>query len=229
MAAGTITYLPTAQISCNHALSSGTTSYVLIQQNDGDTTYIYSESGTSSANDVSSSSSFTCTNSSSINSNIIITAVRIYCIVRKTESTNASFSCNVGIGNTQGTSDTGINSSNLTTSYQSFSNTSNLLLTQLNNYITQNLTLPNLRIDLTTTSKRRGQGLSKYSNEVRVTQIYIELDYETTETSKIYLKENNAWKEYSKVYIKENNNWVEKSMDQISSIFSTTANYVKSS
>lgn len=48
-------------------------------------------------------------------------------------------------------------------------------------------------------------------------------------SKKIYIKENGIWKEYSKVYIKENNNWVEKSMDQISSIFSTTANYVKSS
>lgn len=57
----------------------------------------------------------------------------------------------------------------------------------------------------------------------------MEIDYETIETSKIYLKENNTWKEYSKVYIKENNSWVEKSMSEISSIFSTTANYVKSS
>lgn len=229
MATGTITYLPTTQISCTHSLSSGATSYVLIQQNDGDTTYIYSESGTDKRTSVSKNSSFTCTSNSSIGSNIIITAARIYCIVRKTESTDASFSCNVGIGNSQGTSDTGVNSSNITTSYQSFSNSSNLLLTQINNYITQNLILPDLRIDLTTTSIRRVQNSQKISNEVRVTQIYIELDYETIETSKIYLKENNVWNEYSKVYIKENGSWVEKSMDQISTIFSTTANYVKSS
>lgn len=46
---------------------------------------------------------------------------------------------------------------------------------------------------------------------------------------KIYLKENNVWNEYSKVYIKENGSWVEKSMDQISTILDTTANYVKGS
>lgn len=43
----------------------------------------------------------------------------------------------------------------------------------------------------------------------------------------IYLKENGSWVPYSKVYKKINGSWVEQT--DLSSIFSTTANYVKQS
>lgn len=45
-------------------------------------------------------------------------------------------------------------------------------------------------------------------------------------SKKIYIKENGSWKQYSKVYIKQNGSWVEQS--DWSSIFNTSANYVKS-
>ncbi len=44
---------------------------------------------------------------------------------------------------------------------------------------------------------------------------------------KIYFKTNGTWVQYSKVYIKQNGSWVEQSPSNWSSIFSTTANYVK--
>jgi len=43
--------------------------------------------------------------------------------------------------------------------------------------------------------------------------------------AKIYLKVNDTWRQYSKVYKKVNGSWVEQS--DLSSVFSTTANYVK--
>ena len=42
---------------------------------------------------------------------------------------------------------------------------------------------------------------------------------------KIYLKVNDTWRQYSKVYKKVNGSWVEQS--DLSSVFSTTANYVQ--
>ena len=48
-----------------------------------------------------------------------------------------------------------------------------------------------------------------------------------TSSQKIYLKVNGSWMQYSKVYVKQNGSWVEQSPSNWSSIFSTTANYVK--
>ena len=42
---------------------------------------------------------------------------------------------------------------------------------------------------------------------------------------KLYLKDNNTWKEVQKVYKKINGNWVEQ--ENISEVFDTNANYVK--
>lgn len=46
-------------------------------------------------------------------------------------------------------------------------------------------------------------------------------------TTQIYIKENGAWTPYSKVYKKINGSWVEQS--DLSSVFNTSANYVKQS
>ena len=46
-------------------------------------------------------------------------------------------------------------------------------------------------------------------------------------TIQLYIKENDTWRMYSKVYKKINGSWVEQS--DLSSVFSTTANYVKQS
>ena len=45
---------------------------------------------------------------------------------------------------------------------------------------------------------------------------------------KIYLKNNGSWTQYSKVYLKVNGSWVEQSSSTWSTLFSTSANYVKS-
>ena len=44
---------------------------------------------------------------------------------------------------------------------------------------------------------------------------------------KIYIKQNGSWAQYSKVYKKVNGSWVEQSPSAWSTIFSTSANYVK--
>lgn len=50
----------------------------------------------------------------------------------------------------------------------------------------------------------------------------------STPSQKIYFKNNGTWAQYSKVYVKQNGVWVEQSPSNWSSIFNTSANYVKS-
>ena len=50
----------------------------------------------------------------------------------------------------------------------------------------------------------------------------------STPSQKIYFKNNGTWAQYSKVYVKQNGSWVEQPASNWSSIFDTSANYVKS-
>lgn len=47
-------------------------------------------------------------------------------------------------------------------------------------------------------------------------------------TKKIYVKQNGTWTQYSKVYLKVNGAWVEQASSTWSTLFDTSANYVKS-
>lgn len=230
MATGTIILRPSADKTVDHIKSSGSLGWSLIADvtPDDDSTYIYQT--LSSTSDTSIGSIFILTGTIPIEK-INITNVKLY--IRARIGTNGETgSC---IGYFAVNSENGGNSSNavvsnpsLSTSYVTSNNTSSTLVTQLNEYINTNNSFPTVSVKVTSNGAKKS-GKNASDGYIRITQVYMEVDYETIETSKIYLKENNAWKEYSKVYIKENNNWVEKSMDEISSIFSTTANYVKSS
>lgn len=57
--------------------------------------------------------------------------------------------------------------------------------------------------------------------------IYIFVEDDGTSNSVIYVKNSGSWQQYSKVYLKQNGTWVEQSPSNWSSIFNTTANYVK--
>ena len=73
-----------------------------------------------------------------------------------------------------------------------------------------------------------GSGIDHYTYTFTVTEdatIAVTIG-NIASSKKIYIKENGIWKQYSKVYIKQNGSWVEQS--DWSSIFNTSANYVKS-
>lgn len=229
MATGTIILRPSQDVNVSHAKSSGSSGYLLIadQTQDGDSTYIYQTLSSTTSTTVNS----TFMLSGNIpNEKINITAVRLYsCATKGNNGETATYNCYFAINTSNGGNDSNAaTSATLGTSYAITSTTSSTLVTQINNYITSNNVFPTVSVKIATTGTKSSSKNSS-NGYVRVTQVYMEVDYETIETSKIYLKENNAWKEYSKIYIKENNSWVEKSMSEISSIFSTTANYVKSS
>lgn len=229
MATGTIILRPIRDISVQHNKNTGSLGFSLISDSipDDDSTYIYQNiTGTSN---VSVTSIFEIGTSNLPNQNFHVTNVKITGRASKSSGNETvNYKCTMYTGEGGGVgSDIGFTSSNLTSTYQNTSNDASLIINQINQNLDNNGSLPQLSMAIVSTGKK---ARNKDDNGMfKLTQVYVELTYETIETSKIYLKENNAWKEYSKVYIKENNNWVEKSMDQISSIFSTTANYVKSS
>lgn len=230
MATGTIILRPIRDISVQHNKNTGSLGFSLISDSipDDDSTYIYQNiTGTSN---VSVTSIFEIGTSNLPNQNFHVTNVKITGRASKSSGNETvNYKCTIYTGEGGGVgSDIGFTSSNLTSTYQNTSNDASLIINQINQNLDNNGSLPQLSIAIVSTGKK---ARNKDDNGMfKLTQVYVELTYETIEESKrIYLKENNAWKEYSKVYIKENNNWVEKSMSEISSIFSTTANYVKSS
>ena len=230
MATGTIILRPIRDIKVQHNKNTGSLGFSLISDSvpDDDSTYIY-QNITSTSN-ASVTSIFEIGTSNLPNQNFHVTNVKIAGRASKSSGDETvSYKCTIDTGESGGAgSDIGFTSGNLTSTYQNTNNTASLIIDEINQNLDNNGSLPQLSIAIVSTGKK---ARNKDDNGMfKLTQVYVELTYETIEESKkIYLKENNAWKEYSKVYIKENNNWVEKSMDQISSIFSTTANYVKSS
>lgn len=111
----------------------------------------------------------------------------------------------------------------LSTSYQTSSNTEVATSLINNTYTSSNF--PSLSVTITTAGKKSS---SKNGNfQIRVTQIYLELDYEEIieDTPSIYIKESGNWNKYSAVYQKENGIWVLQS--DLESLFDATTNYVK--
>lgn len=230
MATGTIILRPIRDINVSHNKNTGSLGFPLISDSvpDDDSTYIYQD--ITSTSNVSVTSIFEIGASDLPNQNFHVTNVKI--IGRASKSSGdetVNYKCTMYTGESGGVgSDIGFTSSNLTSTYQNTNKTTSLILNQINQNLDNNGSLPQLSIGIVSTGKKAknkdGNGIFK------LTQVYVELTYETIEESKkIYLKENGNWNEYSKVYIKENGSWVEKSMDQISIILNTTANYVKSS
>ena len=230
MATGTIILRPIRDINVQHNKNTGSLGFSLISDSvpDDDSTYIYQNiTGTSN---VSVTSIFEIGASDLPNQNFHVTNVKIIGRASKSSGNETvNYKCTMYTGEGGGVgSDIGFTSSNLTSTYQNTNKTTSLILNQINQNLDNNGSLPQLSIGIVSTGKKARN--KDDDGMFKLTQVYVELTYETIEESKkIYLKENNAWKEYSKVYIKENNSWIEKSMSEISSIFSTTANYVKSS
>lgn len=211
----TLILRPVSDESLNHSCSSGSSGYAMISESssDDDSTYIYQTvSSTSSA---SVTSSFTLGGTMPSGS-FKITGATLY--VRGRSSANHTQS-----GTYQLSIDNSASSMSLSTSYQTSSNTEVATSLINNTYTSSNF--PSLSVTITTAGKKSS---SKNGNfQIRVTQIYLELDYEEIieDTPSIYIKESGNWNKYSAVYQKENGIWVLQS--DLESLFDATTNYVK--
>ena len=195
----TLILRPVSDESLNHSCNSGPSGYSLISESsaDDDSTYIYQTvSSTSSA---SVTSSFTLGGTMPSGS-FKITGATLY--VRGRSSANYTYS-----GTYQLSIDSSASSMSLSTSYQTSSNTG--VATSLINNIYTSSNFPSLSVTITTAGKKSS---SKNSNfQIRVTQIYLELEYEEIieDPSAYYVKVDGRWRKVLTAYRKVNGAWEE--------------------
>ena len=211
----TLILRPVRDESIGHSYSSGDVGYAMISESsaDDDSTYIYQTvSSTSSA---SVTSSFTLGGTMPSGS-FKITGATLY--VRGRSSANYTYS-----GTYQLSIDSSASSMSLSTSYQTSSNTG--VATSLINNIYTSSNFPSLSVTITTAGKKSSTKNDNF--QIRVTQIYLELEYEEIieDNSIIYIKESGNWNRYSTVYKKENGVWVIQS--DLGTVFDANINYVK--
>lgn len=225
MATGTIVLRPSRDVSLTHKCSRGSQGYILIYDNvaDDDSTYIYHNlSSTSTSNHTST---FILTGEIP-SGKIKINEVRLYSRARKSSSgETANYHCYFGVNtNNGGNSANSGTSATLSQNYSTINENSTEMVNELNNYLNTNDTFPTISVAITTSGRKS----SNKNNDgyIRVTQVYMEIDYETIEEqSSLYVKENGVWNKYTKIYIKSNNNWIEQ--QNFENIFNSNINYVK--
>lgn len=211
----TLILRPSSDSSLQHSCSSGSNGYAMISESSADdaSTYIYqSVSGTSSS---TVSSTFNLSGALPTGSFKIISA-KLY--VRAASSGSGTYS-----GTYKLSTDSSTANMSLSTSFQTSTTTSTASSLIGNTYTSSNF--PGLSIAISTTGRKSS---SKDSNfQVRVTQAYLELEYEeiVVNEDKIYIKENGVWVEYSEVYKKVNGTWVLQ--NDLTTIFNTDATYEK--
>lgn len=228
MATGTITLRPSQDIDVEHSTSRGSNAYSMIADTvaDDDSTYIYStlSSGNWGGSNVTDESTFILSGSIP-QGNIHVTEVRMYSRARiGNNDESGSYTCYFAVGGNGGDSSDAATNANLTSSYQTHTSTSDSLVQEINDALSSG-SFPQMSVRVHTNGSA-ASGMKAEDGYIRVTQVYMEIDYEEVEeSSHIYIKENGRWVEYSKVFIKRNNAWVEQ--DNPSDVFGTDINYVK--
>ena len=195
----TLILRPARDESIGHAYSSGDSGYAMISESsaDDDSTYIYQT--------VSSTSSASVTSSFTLGGTIPsgpfkITGATLY--ARGRSSADYTYS-----GTYQLSIDSSASSMSLSTSYQTSSNTG--VATSLINNTYTSLNFPSLSVTITTAGKKSS---SKNSNfQIRVTQIYLELEYEeiVEDPPAYYVKVDGRWRKVLTAYRKVNGAWEE--------------------
>ena len=208
----TLILRPVSDASLKHSCSSGSNGYSMISEAsaDDDSTYIYQAISNTKSSTVQSSFTLGGTMPSG---SFKITGATLY--VRGRSSADYTYS-----GTYQLSIDSSASSMSLSTSYQTSSSTGVATSLINNTYTSSNF--PSLSVAITTTGKKSSTKDDDF--QIRVTQVYLELEYEEI-VEDIYIKENGNWNKYSAVYKKENGIWVLQY--NLTSIFNANTNYVR--
>ena len=208
----TLILRPINDRSLKHSCSSGSSGYAMISESsaDDDSTYVYQT--VSSRTSTSETSSFTL-GGTMPSGRFKITKATLYVRGRSTGEYTYSGTYKLSI-------DSSASSMSLSTSYQTSSSTGVATSLINNTYTSSNF--PSLSVTITTTGKKSSTKDDDF--QIRVTQVYLELEYEEV-IQDIYIKENGNWNKYSAVYKKENGIWVLQS--NLASIFDANTNYVR--
>ena len=208
----TLILRPISDRSLRHSCSSGSSGYAMISESsaDDDSTYVYQT--VSSRTSTSETSSFTL-GGTMPSGRFKITKATLYVRGRSTGEYTYSGTYKLSI-------DSSASSMSLSTSYQTSSSTGVATSLINNTYTSSNF--PSLSVAITTTGKKSSTKDDDF--QIRVTQVYLELEYKEI-VEDIYIKENGNWNKYSAVYKKENGIWVLQS--NLTSIFDANTNYVR--
>ena len=208
----TLILRPISDRSLRHSCSSGSSGYAMISESsaDDDSTYIYQS--VTDRTSTSETSSFTL-GGTMPSGRFKITKATLYVRGRSTGEYTYSGTYKLSI-------DSSASSMSLSTSYQTSSSTGVATSLINNTYTSSNF--PSLSVAITTTGKKSSTKDDDF--QIRVTQVYLQLEYEEI-VEDIYIKENGNWNKYSAVYKKENGIWVLQS--NLTSIFDANTNYVR--
>lgn len=208
----TLILRPISDRSLRHHCSSGSSGYAMISESstDDDSTYVYQT--VTDRTSTSETSSFTL-GGTMPSGRFKITKATLYVRGRSTGEYTYSGTYKLSI-------DSSASSMSLSTSYQTSSSTGVAASLINNTYTSSNF--PSLSVTITTTGKKSSTKDDDF--QIRVTQVYLELEYEEV-IQDIYIKENGNWNKYSAVYKKENGIWVLQS--NLTSIFDANTNYVR--
>lgn len=195
----TLILRPVSDESLNHSCNSGSSGYSLISESsaDDDSTYIYQTVSSTSSASVTSSFTLGGTMPSGL---FKITGATLY--VRGRSSADYTYS-----GTYQLSIDSSASSMSLSTSYQTSSNTGVATSLINNTYTSSNF--PSLSVTITTAGKKSQNKNSNF--QIRVTQIYLELEYEEIieDPSAYYVKVDGQWRKVLTAYRKVNGAWEE--------------------
>ena len=195
----TLILRPVSDESLNHSCNSGPSGYSLISESsaDDDSTYIYQTVSSTSSASVTSSFTLGGTMPSGL---FKITGATLY--VRGRSSANYTYS-----GTYQLSIDSSASSMSLSTSYQISSSTGVATSLINNTYTSSNF--PSLSVTITTAGNKSSTKNSNF--QIRITQIYLELEYEEIieDPSAYYIKVDGRWRKVLTAYRKVNGAWEE--------------------
>ena len=195
----TLILRPVSDESLNHSCNSGSSGYSLISESsaDDDSTYIYQTVSSTSSASVTSSFTLGGTMPSGL---FKITGATLY--VRGRSSADYTYS-----GTYKLSIDSSASSMSLSTSYQTSSNTGVATSLINNTYTSSNF--PSLSVTITTAGKKSQNKNSDF--QIRITQIYLELEYEEIieDPSAYYVKVDGRWRKVLTAYRKVNGAWEE--------------------
>lgn len=182
MASGTLIFRPSSDVSLGHTLSSGSDGFRLIADTTADDNSTYLSHALSSTTSGSINSVFTLTTSTLPSYDYKITAVRLYSrVMGASNNGSGSYTCYFAAGTAAGGSSNNSATTGSATSgsYETVSSASTEMLSTINNSLEEDRELPVFSVKITTTGAKSSDKNAS-NGYIRVTQVYMELDYEDT-------------------------------------------------
>lgn len=181
MASGTLIFRPSADVSINHSLSTGSDAYRLIADTTADDNSTYISQALTSTSSTTVNSTFTLTTTSQLPLyDYKITAVRLYSrAMGSTSNASGSYTCYFAAGTASGGSSNNSATTGSVTSgsYATTNSESTELLSTINNSLELDRELPIFSVRISTVGTK-SSGKNANDGYIRITQIYMELDYE---------------------------------------------------